>query len=98
MLLLRRSNYSDEDSNNYRSNVHHPMTLREKIRNATVSYVTYVNYKQSPLIPMELQLEVKDFNINIPPNVMTPVLDVYAIIIVVTYPTANWHYVIYSKQ
>lgn len=54
--------------NNYRKQIHCTMTLNERMRLATVSCVYFS--KQSSLIPMELQLDVEDHTMDIPPTVM----------------------------
>ncbi|VDH94023.1 Hypothetical predicted protein [Mytilus galloprovincialis] len=69
MLLIDLIHYSEEDMNNYRNNVYSTMTLNEMMRIATVANVHY--FQNSSLIPMELQLEVNDDDIYIPPTVMS---------------------------
>ncbi|XP_063408186.1 uncharacterized protein LOC134691551 [Mytilus trossulus] len=72
MLMLDFIHYSEEYMdimNNYRKNVYSTMTLNERMRKATVANVHY--FQNSSLIPMELQLEVNDDDIFIPPTVMS---------------------------
>lgn len=53
----------------YRRNVHSTMTLYEKMKNATIDMVEYL--QNSSLIPKELQLMFKDDDVRIPPVVMS---------------------------
>ncbi|CAC5382325.1 unnamed protein product [Mytilus coruscus] len=69
MVLLNCIFYGREKIDYYRQNVHSAMTLKEKIKSATVGYIWYM--KHSSLIPKELQLEVEDADISIPPVVMS---------------------------
>ncbi|XP_063412219.1 uncharacterized protein LOC134695013 [Mytilus trossulus] len=59
---------NDVPKNNYRHTVQSSMTLKERLIIGTAQHVHYD--KHSPLIPDELQLEVKDRIMNILPNVM----------------------------
>ncbi|VDI40027.1 Hypothetical predicted protein [Mytilus galloprovincialis] len=62
-------NYPD-GMNKYRRNIHSTMTLYEKMKNATIDMVEYLQH--SSLIPKELQLMSKDVNeFRIPPVVMS---------------------------
>ncbi|CAC5422695.1 unnamed protein product [Mytilus coruscus] len=69
MVPIGCQNYDDGHINYYRNHVHSTMTLHDKMGMAVVSNVKYV--KHSSLIPKELQLEVKDQYICIPPIVMS---------------------------
>ncbi|XP_071142580.1 uncharacterized protein [Mytilus edulis] len=69
MIQINCQKYSDQQINNYRNHVHSKMTLQDKMRMAVVNHVEYVQH--SSLIPNELQEEVKDCNILIPPIVMS---------------------------
>lgn len=74
MLLMGLGNYSEKNISNYRNHVHSTMTMCEKMRKAFICDVRYI--KRSSLIPAELQLEVKDEDIFIPPDVMSHCLRV----------------------
>ncbi|CAC5425472.1 unnamed protein product [Mytilus coruscus] len=69
MILLGGQNCHDRHVNYYRNHVHSTMTLRDKMRMAVVNNVRYVQH--SSLIPQELQLEVSDHYIVVPPIVMS---------------------------
>ncbi|CAC5366769.1 unnamed protein product [Mytilus coruscus] len=69
MMLQGNAYYREEQINNYRRHIHSTMTLNDKMRIAIVKNVKYV--KQSSLIPSELQLEVNDKPVFIPPIVMS---------------------------
>ncbi|XP_063405829.1 uncharacterized protein LOC134689789 [Mytilus trossulus] len=69
MILLGGQHCQDRHVNYYRNQVHSTMTLRDKVRMAVVNNVRYV--QQSSLIPQELQLEVCDHYIVVPPIVMS---------------------------
>ncbi|CAC5383823.1 pepT [Mytilus coruscus] len=68
MVLTGCVYYNAESINNYRNHVHSTMTLNDKMRIATVRHVMYLQH--SSLIPRELQLEVKDQVILMPPTVL----------------------------
>ncbi|XP_052086157.1 uncharacterized protein LOC127723544 [Mytilus californianus] len=69
MILLGGQHCHDRHVNYYRNHVHSTMTLRNKMRMAVVNNVRYVQH--SSLIPHELQLEVCDHYIVVPPIVMS---------------------------
>ncbi|XP_063416938.1 uncharacterized protein LOC134699258 [Mytilus trossulus] len=54
--------------NNYRQNIHSSMTMNDKMKIATVNSVMYLQH--SPLIPEELQMDVEEHGILVPPVVM----------------------------
>ncbi|CAC5368380.1 unnamed protein product [Mytilus coruscus] len=68
MMLLCCGNYNEIHRNIYRNYVHSTMTLNDRMKIATVRQITYLPH--SSLIPAELQLEVKDHEIMMPPTVM----------------------------
>ncbi|XP_052079193.1 uncharacterized protein LOC127717547 [Mytilus californianus] len=61
-------NYDENDINKYIQNVHSAMTLNDRIKIATVKSLCFL--RNSSLIPEELQLEVADKIIFIPPVIM----------------------------
>jgi hypothetical protein len=70
MLLLCVDNYTTECIKYYKQNVAcSTITLNEKMRLATIDGVWYS--RQSPLMPRELQPEVHDGNVHVPPVVMS---------------------------
>ncbi|VDI72073.1 Hypothetical predicted protein [Mytilus galloprovincialis] len=69
MLLMDHSLYNNDHFIKYRRNVHHSMTLHDRIRTVNVHSVQYL--QNSSLVPGELHLEVKDFDMLIPPIVMS---------------------------
>ncbi|XP_076083949.1 uncharacterized protein LOC143054783 [Mytilus galloprovincialis] len=69
VIITRFANYREVDMNNYGTLVHSTMTLNDKMRLTTVNNVRYA--MQSSIIPMELQLEVENHSMDIPPTVMS---------------------------
>ncbi|XP_071142582.1 uncharacterized protein [Mytilus edulis] len=69
MVPMFSQNYQDRHIKYYINRVHSTITLCDKMKMAVVSDVCYI--KQSSLIPNELQLEVNDYNLLIPPTVMS---------------------------
>lgn len=69
MIILSCGNHTEGHINNYRIHVHSTMSLNDKMRIATIRPVVYL--QNSSLIPGELQLEVKDQDITLPPNSMS---------------------------
>jgi hypothetical protein len=70
MIILNNPEYSTDNSKYYKQNVGcSNITLNEKMRLATITYVWYAT--QSTLIPHELELEVQDDVFIVPPVVMS---------------------------
>ncbi|CAC5377642.1 unnamed protein product [Mytilus coruscus] len=61
--------YEEEKINSYRKNVHSKITLKDRMKLATVDHVNYIRH--SSLIPEELKLEMEDNDINITPFVLS---------------------------
>ncbi|VDI49343.1 Hypothetical predicted protein [Mytilus galloprovincialis] len=68
MVLIGCVYYHERHIKNYRNHVHSTMTLNDKMRIATLKSIIYS--QSSSLIPRELQLEVKDQEMCLPPTVM----------------------------
>ncbi|VDI82312.1 Hypothetical predicted protein [Mytilus galloprovincialis] len=69
MVPMSCHNYQDRHIKCYNNRVHSTITLHDKMKMAVVGEVAYL--QQSSLIPNELQLEVNDDYIQIPPTVMS---------------------------
>ncbi|XP_076084638.1 uncharacterized protein LOC143055393 [Mytilus galloprovincialis] len=69
MVPMLCQNYQDRHIKCYINRVHSTMTLNDKMKMAVVDDVRYK--QQSSLIPNELQLEVNNHHIDIPPTVMS---------------------------
>ena len=70
MIKIRLANYNTDKIKYYTQNVGcSTITLNEKMRLATINDVRY--YRQSPLIPRELQPEVQDGDLKVSPVVMS---------------------------
>ncbi|XP_063406035.1 uncharacterized protein LOC134689995 [Mytilus trossulus] len=69
MLYLDSHLFEEDQIKRYRQNVHSKLRLRDKLKLATVRDVTYICH--SSLIPEELQLEVEETHICLPPIVLS---------------------------
>ncbi|VDI71241.1 Hypothetical predicted protein [Mytilus galloprovincialis] len=69
MITIGCKKYRDRHINYYRNHVHATMTLQVKMRMVVIQNVMYLSH--SSLMPDELQLEVNDNLIAIPPIVMS---------------------------
>ncbi|VDI79279.1 Hypothetical predicted protein [Mytilus galloprovincialis] len=69
MMNLGIDIYSEEQMNSYRQSVHSKLAFDERIKLATVDSVKYM--RRSSLIPEEMQLDVEDDEIKIPPVVLS---------------------------
>ncbi|CAC5397485.1 unnamed protein product [Mytilus coruscus] len=68
-LVHKEYIYQEERINSYKKNVHSTMTAIERMKIAAVDMIYYL--QQSSLIPGELQLEVENRDIYIPPITMS---------------------------
>jgi hypothetical protein len=94
MIMLGMHFYTTDDIKYYEQNTGcSNITLNEKMKLATIDKVEYV--KQSTLIPHELQPEVQDGSILLPPVVMSHCLRFLCYHHLYTLSIDNSHYVIY---